>query len=54
MVAPGANANLNTRLVSAALEQIAPSSIVLLQLEIPIVSVARVIEVCQQRDAGLF
>ena len=44
VVAPGANANLNTRLVSAALEQIAPSSIVLLQLEIPIVSVARVIE----------
>ena len=49
VVAPGANANLNTRLVSAALEQIAPSSIVLLQLEIPIVSVARVIEVCQQK-----
>ena len=49
VVAPGANANLNTHLVSAALEQIAPNSIVLLQLEIPIESVTRVIEVCQQK-----
>ena len=53
VVAPGANANLNTDIVSAALERISPSSIVLLQLEIPIESVTRAVELCQQKGCRI-
>ena len=53
VVAPGANANLNTDLVSTALERILPSSIVLMQLEIPIESVTRAVEVCQQKGCRI-
>lgn len=53
VVAPGANANLNTDIVSSALERISPSSIVLLQLEIPIESVTRAVELCQQKGCRI-
>ena len=53
VVAPGANANLSIDLVSAALERISPSSIVLLQLEIPIESVTRAVEVCKQKGCRI-
>ena len=53
VVAPGANATLDTDLVSAALDRIPPSSIVLLQLEIPIESVVKAVEVCQQKGCRI-
>ena len=53
VVAPGANANLSANLVSAALERISPSSIVLLQLEIPIESVTRAVEVCREKGCRI-
>ena len=53
VVAPGANATLDTDLVSAALDRIPPSSIVLLQLEIPIESVVKAVEVCQKKGCRI-
>ena len=53
VVAPGANATLDTDLVSTALDRIPPSSIVLLQLEIPIESVVKAVEVCQQKGCRI-
>ena len=53
VVAPGANANLSIDFVSAALERISPSSIVLLQLEIPIESVTRAVEVCKKKGCRI-
>ena len=53
VVAPGANATLDTDLVSTALDRIPPSSIVLLQLEIPIESVVKAVEVCQKKGCRI-
>jgi ribokinase len=53
VVAPGANETLDTDLVSTALDRIPPSSIVLLQLEIPIESVVKAVEVCQRKGCRI-
>ena len=50
VVAPGANATLTKERLKAALEQIPDNAIVLMQLEIPLESVAFVIEFCKKSN----
>lgn len=53
VVAPGANATLHKQHVENAFEQVQASSLVLMQLEIPIDTVVRVSELCREKGCRL-
>lgn len=53
VVVPGANATLSAELVENALSNIAEGSIILLQLEIPLASVARAIELGAENNCRI-
>lgn len=53
VVAPGANSTLLKRHVDDAFKQVKASSLVLVQLEIPMDTVARVVELCTEKGCRL-
>jgi len=53
VVAPGANSTLHSRHVEVAFKQIKASSLVLMQLEIPMHTVTRVVELCREKGCRL-